>query len=179
MTGLAVFCSQLIRQNRLSFPTRAVLPDNDRRDDTLPPAPFPKTPRQMAVLAISSYFHFVRVFINFFSGGGTCTRPPPRTPMSTESTPLKRSPKTLLQVISWAVFNAVRNLVQIRPWGLLEKWVKYNEYVYLNTFFRELTYRSDPSKKNSRSVAQTTRTRAKGLIFFGGGFVDTVPYFWA
>jgi len=30
------------------------------------PTPFPKTLRQMAVLAISSYFHFFRVFINNF-----------------------------------------------------------------------------------------------------------------
>jgi len=33
-------------------------PTTYRQDDTLPPPPFPKTPRQMAVLAISSYFHF-------------------------------------------------------------------------------------------------------------------------
>jgi len=57
-----------LRQNRLSFPTRAVLPDNGRRDNTLPPTPFPKTPRQMAVLAISSYFHFFRVSIKIFWG---------------------------------------------------------------------------------------------------------------
>ena len=49
----------------------------------------------------------------------------------------------------------------IRLWGLLGKWMKYSEFVYLNIFFLELTYRSDPSKKFSRSMAQTTRTRAR------------------
>jgi len=43
--------------------------------------------------------------------------------------------------------TAVQNLVQIRPRrGLLGEWVKYNEnFICLYIFFRELTYRSDPS----------------------------------
>jgi len=170
MTGLAVFCSQLLRLNRLSFPTRAVLPDNDRRDDTLPHPHFRKLLGKWLFSQFRAIFIFFRVFINFFSGEARAPGPPPRTPMSTESTPLKRSPKTLLQVISWAVSNAVRNLVQIRPWGLLEKWVKYNEYVYLNTFFRELTYRSDQSKKFTLGGSNDADSR-NGLIFFflGGG----------
>jgi len=48
----------------------------------------------------------------------------------TESTPLDRSPKNSVQVITSAVPAAVQNLVQIRPrggGGLLGKWVKYNE----------------------------------------------------
>ena len=43
--------------------------------------------------------------------------------------------------------TAVPNLVQICPGGLLGKWVKYNDlfiYLFIYTFFRELTYRSDP-----------------------------------
>jgi len=73
----------LLRQNRLSFPTRAVLPDNGRRDDTVPtPPPFPKTLQQMTVLAISSYFHFFRVFINNFLEGARSPVPPPCTPMT-------------------------------------------------------------------------------------------------
>jgi len=64
----------LLRHNRLSFPTRAVLPDNGRRDDTLPPPSLPKTTRQMAVLAIFLF----RVFIKFFFGGGGTCPPAPR-----------------------------------------------------------------------------------------------------
>ena len=69
----------------------------------------------------------------------------------TESTPLDRSPKNLLVVITSVTPMAVPNLVQIRPRGLLGKWVKYNEnfinlFIYLFIpFFHELTYRSDPS----------------------------------
>jgi len=57
----------------------------------------------------------------------------------TESTPLDRSPKKLVQVIMSAASTAVANLVQIRPRGLLGKWVKYNEnlfiYLFIYTFF--------------------------------------------
>jgi len=52
----------------------------------------------------------------------------------TESPPLNRSPKNLVQVkvITSAAPPAVPNLVQIHPWGLLGKWVKYNEkFIYL------------------------------------------------
>jgi len=66
-----------------------------------------------------------------------------------ESTPLDRSPKHLVQVITSAAPKAVPNLVEIRPRGLLGKLlVKYNEifiYFIIYTFFHELTYRSDPS----------------------------------
>jgi len=70
----------------------------------------------------------------------------------TESRPLNRSPKVLVQVITLAASTAVQHLVQTRPWGLLGKWVKYNEnciylfiYLFIYTFFHELTCRSDPS----------------------------------
>ena len=66
----------LLQQNRLSFPTRAVLPDSGRRDDTLPPAPFPKIPQQMVVLAISSFFHFFVFLLIIF--WGAC---PPHLPL--------------------------------------------------------------------------------------------------
>jgi len=49
----------------------------------------------------------------------------------TESTPLDRSPKNLVQVITSAAPTAVPNLVQIRPRGLLGKWVKYNEIFFI------------------------------------------------
>jgi len=54
-------------------------------DETTPqPIPYPKTPRQMAVLAISTYFHFF-VFIIFFLGGGHV----PPTPGSPPHTPMR------------------------------------------------------------------------------------------
>jgi len=69
----------VLQQNQLWFPTRAVLPDDGRRDNTLPQPPFPKTHRQMAVLAISSYFHFFVFSLIFLEGEGV---PAPRPPAS-------------------------------------------------------------------------------------------------
>jgi len=45
--------------------------------------------------------------------------------------------KKLLLVITSATPTAVPNLVQIRPWGVLGKWLKYNEIfkIYLYLFF--------------------------------------------
>jgi len=56
------------RPDKIIFHSRQMqtCPTTYRRDDTLLPPPFPKTLWQMAVLAISSYFHFFRVFINNF-----------------------------------------------------------------------------------------------------------------
>jgi len=62
----------------------------------------------------------------------------------TESTTLDRSPKNLVQVITSAAPTAVTNLVQILPWGLLGKWVKYKKIFLFIPFFHEFTYRSDP-----------------------------------
>jgi len=54
----------------------------------------------------------------------------------TESTPLDRSPKNLVHVITSAAATAVTNLVQSFDGGLLGKWVKYNEiFFYLYLFF--------------------------------------------
>jgi len=49
------------------------------------------------------------------------------TPPPTESTPLNGSPKNLIQVTMSVAPTTVPNLVQIRPCGLLGKWVKYKE----------------------------------------------------
>jgi len=49
-------------------------------------------------------------------------------------------------------------------WGILGKWVRYNEhfYLFIYTLFRELTYRSDPSTNGFlRLIAHTTRTRTR------------------
>ena len=72
--------------------------------------------------------------------GDSNFRPPPHR----IHTSLDWSPKNLLQVITSAATMAVPNLMQIRPWGLLGKWVKYNK-IYLLILFEELTYRSDSS----------------------------------
>ena len=79
----------------------------------------------------------------------------------TEYSPLDRSPKNLLLVITSATPTAVPNLVQIRPRGLLGKWVKYNEiFIYLFIpFFMNDTIRYDTrcyfnvrSKANMRQL---------------------------
>jgi len=100
-------------------------------------------------------------------GDGNCWPP-------TESTPLKRSPKKLSQVITSATPTAVPNLVHIRPWGLLGEWVKYNlNYLYLCPFFRELTYRSD-ELTDFRAWWLKWRGLVYGCAFLG--FVDTAPH---
>ena len=57
--------------------------------------------------------------------------------------------KKLLLVIMSATPTVVPNLVQICPrGGLLGEWVKYDEFLFIYLFipfFRQLTYRSDPS----------------------------------
>jgi len=66
---------------------------------------------------------------------------PPQNPH-----PLTNHQKKSLLEITTATPTAVPNLVQIRPRGLLGKWVKYNElylFIYLHVL-HELTYRSDP-----------------------------------
>ena len=74
--------------------------------------------------------------------------------------PLNRSPKKLVHVILSAAPTAVPNLVQIRPWGLLGKWVIYNEknYLYL---FSGTHLQVKPVDGFSRLVAQTMRIRAR------------------
>ena len=67
---------------------------------------------------------------------------------TSESTPLDRSPKNLLLVITSATPMAVPNLVQIRPWGggfWANGWNITEIYLFIYAFFQELTYRSDPS----------------------------------
>ena len=65
----------------------------------------------------------------------------------TESTPLDRSPKNLVQVITSAAPTVVTNLVQICLGGLLGKWVKYNEFFYLYLFFM-----NSPTGQNRRRI---------------------------
>jgi len=54
---------------------------------------------------------------------------------------------------------AVPNLVQIIRWGLLGKWVKYNEFVFIYTFFSLTQLQVRLVDGFSRLMAQTTRTR--------------------
>jgi len=70
---------------------------------------------------------------------------------------------------------AVPNLVQIRPWRLLGEWVKYNDFLFIYTFLSGDRLQVRPVNGFLRLMAQTTRTRAKGVPF--GGFVDTAPHF--
>jgi len=84
----------------------------------------------------------------------------------TESTPLDRSPKNLIQVITSAAPTAVTNLMQILRWGLLGKWVKYNKFFLFIPFFHELTYRSDPSTDYHAGWLKQ-RKLAQGCAFWG------------
>ena len=86
----------------------------------------------------------------------------------TESTPLDRSPKNLVQVIMSATPMAVSNLVQIRPLGLLGKWDIYHKNFknLLIPYFQELTYRSDPST-DFHACWLKRHGRAQGCAFCG------------
>ena len=53
----------LLRQNRLSFQTRAVVPDNSRQDDTLLPPPFPNTARQIGKWLCSQFRAIFMFFV--------------------------------------------------------------------------------------------------------------------
>jgi len=76
-----------------------------------------------------------------------------------ESTPLDRPPENLVHVTMSAAPMAVPNLVQIIRWGLLGKWVKYNEFVFIYTFFSLTQLQVRLVDGFSRLMAQTTRTR--------------------
>jgi len=73
----------------------------------------------------------------------------------------------------------VPNLVQIRPRGLLDKWVKYNEN-FFNLFIYTFFFINLPTGQTSRQIftldgSNDTDSR-KDVPF--GGFVDIVPHFW-
>ena len=80
-------------------------------------------------------------------------------------------------LITSTIPTAVPDLVQIRPWWFLGKWVKYNKiffiiYLYL---FQELTYRTDPSADfHARWLQQ--HELMQGCTFLGG-FIDIAPRF--
>ena len=86
----------------------------------------------------------------------------------TKSTPLDRSPKNLLLVITSATPTAGQIWCKSVQGGLLGKWVKYNEnffyffifFIYLYLFSStHLQVRRDDGF--SRLMAQTTRIRAR------------------
>jgi len=78
-------------------------------------------------------------------------------------------------VITSATPKAVPNLVQIRPRGLLGKWVKYNEnFIYLYLFFM-----NSPTGQTRRHIftldGSNDANLRKDVPF--GGFVDIAPHF--
>jgi len=93
------------------------------------------------------------------------TRPRPTESFS-ESTPLNRSPKICYRWLRRRPRTAVPNSVQIRQWGLLGKWVKYNETLLgpIYTFFGDS--RSHPSTDFHASYL-TRRHLAQGCAFWG------------
>jgi len=78
----------------------------------------------------------------------------------TESTPLDRSPKNLVHVITSTAPTAAPNLVQIRRWGFWASgWNITNFFIY--TFFSWTHLQVRPVDGFSRLMAKTTRTCAR------------------
>jgi len=72
----------------------------------------------------------------------------------------------MVQMISLA---ALPNLVQIRSRKRLGEWLKYKDYLFIYLFipfFRELTYRSDPST-DFHGCGLNRRGFAQGCAFWG------------
>jgi len=82
--------------------------------------------------------------------------------------------KNLVQVITSVAPTAAQNLVQIRRWGLLGKWVKYNEFFFIYTFFM-----NSPTGQTRRRIftldGSNDADTHKDVPF--GGFVDIAPHF--
>ena len=80
----------------------------------------------------------------------------------TDSTPLDRSPKNLVQMITSAAPTAVPNLVQTREGGSVQMGeLERNVFIYLFILFSGTHLRVRPVDGFSRLIAQTTRTRAR------------------
>ena len=98
---------------------------------------------------------------------------------TTESTPLDRSPKNLLLEITSVTPTAVPNLVQIRPRGLLGKWVKYNEN-FINLFIYTFFFMNSPTGQTRRRIfaldGSNDADSRKDVPF--GGFVNIASHFW-
>ena len=76
-----------------------------------------------------------------------------------------------------AVPTAAPNLVQIRRWGLLGKWVKYNEiffYVYL--FFVNSPRPTGQTRRRIFTLDGSNDVDSRKDVPFGG-FVDIAPHF--
>ena len=93
----------------------------------------------------------------------------------TESTPLDRSPKNLLLVITSVTPTAVPNLVQIRPRGAsgqMENFIYL--FIYLYLFFM-----NSPTGQTRRRIftldGSNDADSLKDVLF--GGFVDIAPHF--
>ena len=77
-------------------------------------------------------------------------------------------------MITSAAPTAVTNLVQILRWGLLGKWVKYNEIFFIYIFFM-----NSPTGQTRRRIftldGSNDADSRKDVPF--GGFVDIAPHF--
>jgi len=101
----------------------------------------------------------------FVNGIGQISTPPP-----TESTPFDRSPNNLSLMITSATPTAVPHLVQIRPRGASGRMgenIKKQFYLFIYLYlFSGTNLQVRPVDGFSRSMAQTTRTRAR-VCFLG------------
>ena len=79
-------------------------------------------------------------------------------------------------MISSAAPTAAPNLVQIRPWGLLSKWVKYNEnvfYLYIPFFINSPT---GQTRRRIFTLDGSNDADSRKDVHFVG-FVDIAPHF--
>jgi len=80
-------------------------------------------------------------------------------------------------VITSAAPTAAPNLVQIRRWGLLGKWVKYNEFLFIYLFIP--FFINSPTGQTRRRIftldGSNDADSRKDVLF--GGFVDIAPHF--
>ena len=86
----------------------------------------------------------------------------------TESTYLNRSLKKLSQMITSTTSTAVQNLVEIRLWGLLGKWVKYNQIYLFIALFKQLNRSHRPPHFHGWWLKWHGLTQ--GCAFFGFGW---------
>jgi len=94
----------------------------------------------------------------------------------TKSIPLNTSTKNSAQLITSERGPPIPNLVQIHPWGILGKWVKYNKkyFLFIYTFFLRLAYRTDPLKIFMRDSSKDVKS-LKDVPF--GGLNDVLLNF--
>jgi len=120
-------------------PPRSTAITSRLRSSQSVPKVYTRTKRYCSFHGLRGIASPVLTATGFVSGRGQFLTP-------TESTPLDRSPKNLLLMIKSATLRLSKIWCKSVHGGLVGEWVKYIDFFHLFIhFFRELTYRSDPS----------------------------------